>query len=75
MAKTLTKTPVSSPDPASEAPSEVVEVFHPNTHVCLDGAYRLYAEANQRLRCIVVDGMNYEHTHEDASGVWCYRHM
>lgn len=49
------------------------DVVAPETHVCLEGVYVKTKEA--RPRVVVHDGANYEHTHDDATGVWCYRRM
>lgn len=49
------------------------DVVAPETHICLEGAY--YKAADPRQRVVVHGGRNYEHTHDDALGVWCYRNM
>jgi hypothetical protein len=56
---------------AGEAPVKVSA----DTHVCLDGLYVEHADAVNRPRRLNIGGVNYEHTHDDESGVWCYRAM
>lgn len=64
-------------DPQEEGLDVLVDsdgdVVAPETHICLEGAY--YKAADPRQRVVVHAGRNYEHTHEDALGVWCYRNM
>lgn len=65
-------------DPEVELAGEetpVEDVVAPETHVCLDGVYTPHPEAAQKLRVLVVDGANYEHTDTDEAGVWGYRRM
>lgn len=57
-------------DPVVDADGDVVA---PETHICLEDVY--YKAADPRQRVVVHAGKNYEHTHEDALGVWCYRNM
>lgn len=65
----------SEPEMEGLAGEEGEVSYDPDTFVCLDGTYVENADAAQRPRVILAQGGQYEHTHEDARGVWCYRLM
>lgn len=56
---------------AEESPAQP----DPEKHLCFEGAYVEHPEAGQRSRVISYAGANFEHTHEDAQGIWCYHRM
>lgn len=59
-------------DTVEEAP---VFVPDPEKHLCFEDAYVEHPDAGKKERRISYGGSNYEHTHEDAQGIWCYRRM
>ena len=63
------------PEDETSGMVEETPVYDPATHVCLDGVYTEHPEAESKPRVLTVDGVNYEHTDTDATGVWMYRPM
>jgi hypothetical protein len=83
MAKSRVK-PVDDPETPADESLEYVEPLvdgdgdevTADTHICLEGSYIKHDHAKDpRPRTVNHGGRNYEHTHEDGLGVWCYRHM
>lgn len=63
---------------AQEAKEAASRKAHPSDYVgiWLEGDVTSYFKnvtAPDRERSIVIDRIRYEHTHEDADGVWMYR--
>lgn len=65
-------------DPVPDSPVEVDHPHDPLTEIGLDyGGGVSYREmpTEGRQRRVFVNGVDYEHTHEDKDGVWVYRHL
>lgn len=59
---------------------EVEQVLDPKRHIKLQHGHDSYEvmdapEGWNRDRAVSVYGQNFEHVHDDAHGVWCYRKM